>query len=75
MAVKEIRQRVVTCDRCKLEVIQPIDALELPAGWGHVVLEIVEGLAVTKADLCPLHMAAIEEAIRPLERVRRKGEA
>ena len=69
MAIKEIRKRIVTCDRCQLAVETSLDERNLPEGWKIGYLS-AEALATTSGVFCPKHAAGIEEAMRPLKRVR-----
>lgn len=71
MGIKEIRQREVSCDRCRIAEVQPLEATQLPDAWGHVAVIIVgETTARPPVDLCPKHCLEVLEAMRPLVRVR-----
>ena len=73
MAIEEIRQRKVTCDRCRIGEVQPLEAKVLPMGWASVSLAVTQAAIESPQEfhLCPKHVDEVKEALRPLIKVRR----
>lgn len=75
MAIKEVHSRLVTCDRCRLEVQQGADAVTLPEGWLVCYLgPEPTGAYVPGAfrEFCRTCANGVEVAMAPTERIRRK---